>query len=339
MKFLCLLLFSFPIFADLIDLESLAQEFILETKRIDIPGYPSAFNPSIIRWNGYILMSFRDIPNPKFPYSSVLGLILLDEAFNPIAEPQILSVPTKEPSIPPRAEDARLFYIGETLYIAYSDNPEPKLSKGGFRMEIGEIHFENGLFSIRNIDRITEYEGQSSTLREKSWVPFEYRDSLLLSYSINPHLVFRHIPGTNSCDTVALTAPKIPWNWGIIRGGTPALPLENGEYLSFFHSVKKMSTVNSNGKEIHHYFMGAYTFAREFPFPITRFSTEPIVGKGFYTGAAYKPYWGSIQCVFPAGLIMEQEIIWVSYGRQDHEIWIVKLDKRKLLDSLVTIKY
>jgi len=35
----------------LIDLDSMAQDFVLETKKIEIPGYPCAFNPAIVRWN------------------------------------------------------------------------------------------------------------------------------------------------------------------------------------------------------------------------------------------------------------------------------------------------
>jgi len=35
-----------------VDLELLSQEFILETKQIQIANHPYAFNPSIIRYNG-----------------------------------------------------------------------------------------------------------------------------------------------------------------------------------------------------------------------------------------------------------------------------------------------
>jgi len=332
-----LLCLAFPLFAELPNIEDWRQDFVLETKRIEIPDFPSAFNPSIVQWNGYILMSFRLIPDPHFPYTSVLGLVLLDENFDPISNPQLFSMREPTSPVPSRVEDARLFYVGENLYIAYSDNPNLQINKAGFRMEIGQIHYEHGLFSIRNVQRLTDYEGESPLLREKSWVPFDYQGNLLLAYSLKPHLIFHPIPETNHCDTVVSTDPWIDWNWGIIRGGTPALLLDTGEYLAFFHSVKKMETVHSKGKEVSHYFMGAYKFSAEFPFQITAFSSEPIVGKGFYSGKAYKPYWGSIQCVFPAGLILDGDTIYISYGRQDHEIWIAKLDKSKLLSSLSSV--
>src|SRR3990172_2038802 len=43
----------------MIDLDLIDQDFILGTKKIEIPDHPFAFNPSIIRWQGHLLMSFR----------------------------------------------------------------------------------------------------------------------------------------------------------------------------------------------------------------------------------------------------------------------------------------
>lgn len=323
-----------PVFSDLIDLQDFSQDFVLETKRIEISGFPYAFNPSIIRWNGFILMSFRLIPDHKSPFTSWLGLVLLDESFNPIGEPQFLSVRENESLVPPRAEDARLIYLGDQLYIIYSDNPSPKINRGGFRMVIAELNYGNGHFTISNATRLIEYEGADDTIREKNWVPFTYGDCLLLAYSLSPHLIFYPFPGTGICETVARTYATFKWDWGTLRGGTPAFLMENGKYLGFFHSAIKMETINSNRRMMNHYFMGAYMFDSTPPFQITHISPEPIVGPGFYTGQAYKPYWGSIQCVFPTGMLMDGENIWVSYGRQDHELWVAKIDKRLLLESL-----
>jgi len=336
MKFY-LLAFPLVLFAEMIDLNSLAQDFVLETKRVEVPGYPYAFNPSMVRWRNFILMSFRTIPDPKKPFTCWIGVILLDQEFNPIGDAQILSTRDQESPVPPRGEDARLFFIGDKLYIAYSDNPYPKITGGGFRMVLGELVYGNGLFSIHELRRLEDFEGRREDLREKNWVPFEYNGRLHLAYSISPHRIFYPVPGTSTCKTVAETATSISCDWGILRGGTSALPIETGEYLSFFHSVKRMATVNSKEKEVNHYFIGAYTFSSKPPFQILRCSPCPIVGPGFYSGASYKPYWGSILCVFPAGLIIDSNFIWISYGRQDHEIWVAKLHKQKLLDSLIPV--
>ena len=44
-----------------------------------------------------------------------------------------------------------------------------------------------------------------------------------------------------------------------------------------------------------------------------------------------------MRCVFPAGILIDNDFIWISYGRQDHEIWIAKLDKKALIESLTPL--
>jgi predicted GH43/DUF377 family glycosyl hydrolase len=154
----------------------------------------------------------------------------------------------------------------------------------------------------------------------------------LLGHSVIPHRIFLPLSGTGSCETLHSDHAPFPWNWGVPRGGTQAI--RNGDhYIAFFHSWTDVRTVQSNGKKITHYVMGAYTFDAEPPFALRAVSPEPIVAKDFYQPPYYKT-WKPLRCVFPAGLVVDKEVIWVSYGRQDHECWVIKLDKKKLLGSL-----
>ncbi len=118
------------------DLEERLHDFVLETKQINVPGYPYAFNPSIVRWNDLLLLSFRDIPDPKNSFHSRIGVVLLDEAFNPVTPAQILDTQWEDPFpvrlVPSRSEDARLITVGEKLYMVYSDNKNEVLSGEGF---------------------------------------------------------------------------------------------------------------------------------------------------------------------------------------------------------------
>lgn len=83
--------------------------------------------------------------------------------------------------------------------------------------------------------------------------------------------------------------------------------------------------------------MGAYTFKAEPPFDITGISPEPIIGKDFYHGPEYKT-WKPLLVVFPGGFVYDNDNIWVCYGKQDHEIWIVKLDRKGLFNSLTPVE-
>ena len=79
--------------------------------------------------------------------------------------------------------------------------------------------------------------------------------------------------------------------------------------------------------------MGAYTFTARPPFAITHISAHPIVAKTFYHVPEY-PTWKPLRVVFPMGCIADENYFWVTYGRQDFEIWVAKIDKKGLYASL-----
>jgi predicted GH43/DUF377 family glycosyl hydrolase len=118
-----------------------------------------------------------------------------------------------------------------------------------------------------------------------------------------------------------------------MRGGSPAMRLSDGDetrepyYLSFFHSSIKVN------QGILTYFMAAYRFESNPPFAITHISKEPIMHPLFINetigGWAYK-YVDYIN--FPMGFTVSGSHIYVSYGRNDKDGWILKLDKAGLLD-------
>lgn len=339
---------------DLIDFErDMLDSFVLETKRVEIPGYPDAFNPSIIRWQNSFLLSFRAgdseeascdqnlllsfrTRDPVSLSTNGMGLVLLDKDFNLISVPQILDIHYLDPAIAPRQQDPRLVAVGDKLFIVYSNIIEGHNISEIRRMFVAELHYDGCQFQVSTPECITQFEGENEQRWQKNWVPFEYNGKLLLSYSILPHRVFEPLLGTGTCSTIASSLGKINWDWGALRGGTPAL-LIDGEYLSFFHSSTTLASQHSAGKKITHYFMGAYTFSTEPPFEITKISLKPIVGPNFYNGIEHKT-WKPLRVVFPCGFVAGEQHIWIAYGRQDHEVWIAKLDKYGLMESLKIVE-
>ena len=319
--------------ANYFDLNHYKSNFILKTKRITVPGYPYAFNPSIIRWRGKILMSFRTIPGNKKSFNSEIGLMRLDPQFNPIGEPQLLALRESGSLIPCRAEDGRLIQIKNHLYLIYSDCSEMQISRANFRVHVAELGYDGKKFIVLNKTILKQFEGQSDQIREKNWVPFNYQNELLLSYSIDPHFVLSPLLWSEKCVTISLSDRSSYWGWGALRGGTPAL-LIDGQYLAFFHSSIELATVQSGGANVAHYFMGAYTFDPHPPFNLRKVSASPIIAEEFYSGEEYNYYWKPIQAIFPCGFIEDGSTLWVAYGRQDHETWVVQLDKKGLMNSL-----
>ncbi len=319
-----------------LDLEKAPQDFILETKQLEFEGLKGAFNPSITRYKEKILMAVRT--RDQKTLSSVDGnsivLIWLNENFELISAPQRLYIPPH--SKRPHIQDPRLITVEDRLFMVFSDTLPGVIMSETRRMVIMELHLVDGLFTPGQCECLIHFDGEKELRWEKNWTPFAYNDELLLSYSLLPHKIFYPIWDTQTCEMIATSSSSIHWDFGVLRGGTQAL-LEGDEYLAFFHSSKNMTSLQSQGNTIQHYFMGAYTFSAKPPFEITRISPEPIIGKNFYNGPAHKT-WKPLRVVFPGGFIKDDNYIWIAYGRQDHEIWMAKLDKKGLLNSLIPVK-
>lgn len=318
------------------DLDETLHPGVLTSQQVYLPQYPHAFNPSVARWQDKLVLSFRYIPDPKKSFTSYIGMVWLDEHFKPSSTPQLLRLRKSGSKVPSRAEDGRLLVINNVLYLLYSDNTEPQISRRGFRMYIAEIGYENETFVVRSVEPITSFMGDTENKREKNWVPFDYHNQLLLGYSINPHRIMQPCIGTGHCDVFVESEREIEWCWGQLRGGTQAV-LDGDHYIAFFHSSINLATIQSRGKEVMHYFVGAYTFSAYPPFELQAISPRPIIGKKWYKGKEYKPYWKPVQVVFPCGILIEHDYIYLSYGRQDHEMWIATIDKRQLYESLIKI--
>lgn len=315
--------------AETIDLEHDIPDWVLETKQIHIPGYFGAFNPSLVYWKDKILFSFR-VRNEHLVSTFEIGLVWLDRNFNVMSEPQILKI-YENSSTFAQHQDPRLIVYHDKLYILYSNfiKIEGMVTR---RMFMAQVHEDHGTFFIKHPLCLHPFPGATERW-EKNWVPFIYDEHLLLAYSLLPHKILKPL-SSGECVQVSNSWSPIDWPWGELRGGTQAYK-EGNEYLSFFHSSKKLASVHSGGKEMMHYFMGAYTFCAQPPFEITRISKEPIIGKNFYEGPAYNT-WKPLRAIFPMGFISDEYYIWVVYGRQDHEVWVVKLDKRGLFESLAS---
>ncbi|MDP1881018.1 MAG: hypothetical protein Q8K60_08785 [Parachlamydiaceae bacterium] len=341
MKFKVLFLIIFfvnPLIA-LLNLEDFEDKsIILEMKQIYLPQHPFAFNPSIVKWKGEIFLCFREIIPSENYMGSRIGICQLDEKFNPIGCTQVINGIENF-----GLQDARLFSLKDRLFLIYSAGcknlvPIPNQHSGvNCRMYIAELVFENDQFIAINNECLSKFENVNSNRAEKNWIPFEYSENLLFAYTLSPHrILFPHL-SEGKCTTLYETKGNIYWPWGELRGGSQSI-LDDDQYISFFHSISFIKTTHSHGENIPHYFIGAYTHSKEPPFEITAISPHPIIGKGFYSGKIYTPYWHPVRVVFVYGLICEHDCFWISYGRQDHEMWIAKLDKKALLKSLKPIQ-
>ena len=304
------------------------QSFVQSSKQIVLQEYPNAHNPSIVKTKSGILLTFRHCPDPAQPWISDIGIVKLNKALEPISKPQLLNTRILNSSIPPQSEDARIFTIGEKIYVIYNDNikeinPGLNQRRDMFIARVNQLQNRFVLSKPILLKHATKYK---AIKWQKNWVPFESNKSLRLAYSIAPHEILS-LNRSGVCTPVSAAKAQLKWDWGQLRGGTPALLL-NGKYLAFFHSSMILPSQFSQNEPRHHYFMGAYTFSAKPPFEVTHISPSPIVGENFYTPSHDK------KVVFPGGFIVSNSSFYVAYGKDDKEIWIAKINREGLEKSL-----
>jgi hypothetical protein len=184
----------------------------------------------------------------------------------------------------------------------------------------------------------------SGDVSQKNWIPFQYKGKLLYIQHINPLIVVEipysgdKINSNNNSDAKIvhkLDKIHIPFPYGDLRGGTPALLVEHhGVFISFFHTKTNAQLPFKQST----YFFGAITFCHLPPFNIRAVSPQPIVNDSLYKG----PWlWPSLDyVVYPSGILIENDEITkrphvlVSVGHQDRNAYMFKFDLHGLLKSL-----
>ncbi|MFI0434863.1 MAG: hypothetical protein ACH350_03920 [Parachlamydiaceae bacterium] len=313
-----------------------SQDIVTSIKKIILPEFPYAHNPSLVDTDEGLLLSFRYVPDLLAPWISYIGVVFLNEDFEPISKPQLLNTRVGNPLIPSQSEDARLISYQGNLYVLYNDNHTLVNPTFEHRrdMYIARLFYQDQQFTLSEPLKLYHHEKYYSQKWQKNWVPFVWDDALLLSYSLRPHEVL--YPDLTSGRSIPFVISefgnqKWEWKWGQLRGGTPAL-LVDDEYLAFFHSSIVTSSTASKGKAIHHYYMGAYTFSHEPPFHITQITSSPIIADGFYTSSNLPK-----QVIFPGGFIIRNGYYAVAYGKNDQEVWVAIINRKKLKKVLVPV--
>ncbi len=314
---------------------------VLSSPLLPIPNVPYPYNPSLIPYGNGYLLAFRT--DPKWDgvgvFDAKIGLIELDRNMNPISS-TLAFLDTGYKS----AEDPRLFQVGDKFYVSYT--------------KVMSL-----VYPVKCHIAVTQFDPETKTAiqtvdmsyitgnMEKNWTPFLYsnrelgKDELYFMYRYAPQRILRL---TLPLDGTALHVyeNKVPktlrnWKkrWGEIRGGSPAIRVEN-EYMSFFHS----SFVS---KGIRYYVMGAVTFDTEPPFCIKRISPYPIFFKSIYTTPVTPNVWfyprNHLRVIFPSGCVEAQEdegkkVFYVVAGENDVAIRLITIDKEKLMNSLISVQ-
>ena len=281
--------------------------------------------------------------------SSVVSYAYLDGRFGPVGRFRRLRLPTPTSSqLKSGPEDARLVRAAGRLWAVYNDVlpdlPKPTETTdaelgpaqlGRWRMRRG-VHVAEivddgvGGLAVANT-RLLRAPGGGEV--EKNWVGWEHNNSLMLSYSIDPHIVLRVPTPADGADAPSGGARGV-WldvahatrlrrdasdparrdGAPLLRGGTPAVRLDDARYLAIMHSISRRGSASV-------YRAAAYTFASRPPFELLEVS----------------PPFALAHLAYPVGIELTKRHVYLSYGVDDVDWAIAKLDRTALLAALVPV--
>ena len=302
------------------------DSFIEDIFEIKIPGFEGAYNASMVEYDNGYLMAFRydtytlPINRHLEDFRQHIGVIRLDKNFQPQGPVHMI--------LGDRTYDPRLLKIDDTIYIIFSSSgqtdPHSLISS---HLNLCTIDYSEVGVTVSNRISLNVSFQQNW---EKNWVPFNYKNMIYLEYTINPQVVIIPYLMDGSCKASSRNSQNIHWPYGIIRGGTPALPIEE-DYLGFFHSSKIDSKTNK-----YTYYVGAYIFSNDPPFNLKKVSSEPFSHPNFYS-TKHSPSTTS-RVIFPGGFVIRDDKIYLCYGENDAAIKVMVLDKSELYRSMKNVE-
>ena len=314
---------------------------IVTSELLHIEEYPHAFNASFIELNDNYLIVFRQDTKKNahsMPMTITMAQACADKEFKSFNK--LHAYKTEQSG----AHDGRLFSFNNELYLLFTY----LLYKGDVKLQ-DDILVETQ-YMQQALARLDEY-GDIMTVRElqygeqkkeKNWTPFNYRDQsqiphLYFFYKFNPKEII-HLHKSGYIEQVVKDQKKseslvVLWErqWGEIRGGTPAIQIDD-EYVTFFHSSFKH-------KKKTWYVCGALTFENQPPFAIKRISRCPILAHNFYTAISSdkRLFSPDALVLFPCGLQCKDNYLYVLCGENDIAMRLIILDTRLLMESLIKV--
>eukprot|EP01038_Epipyxis_sp_PR26KG_P011749 gene11749-15721_t len=320
-------------------IESLSEPLIYNISQI----CDQCKNPSIMYWQDRVLMCTEFHWHPSsliFAWINVSGFPFINDHYLGISNGAKEIDGTIMHGI-----DCRMLPTSKESFTVSYGNPDVS----PMRVSIGHINInsENQLAKFSHLYRSITPDPLNDPSefhsKQKNWVPFNYKNSVYYLVRINPMHVVNILDHTQVNDlnsdvisTLSISktlARDIPWKFGELRGGSNAVLVNNTYYLAFFHSIHTLPLFNTKT-----YYIGAYTFSAEPPFSMLSISPFPVYDPFIYSGkwinvrntvANYVPY--------PTGIILKDDILTLSFGKNDESGFVGRIKLGKLLKNMVPV--
>jgi len=217
-------------------------------------------------------------------------------------------------------EDPRLFTLnnGKELWLCFTN---------GYEIGFAQLFVD---FRENKVTPKTQFicssPGQKSMdadRREKNWTPFDRNGELWIHYQFSPqHIIYQldkktgNVIQTIKHETPASAILKEKSLFGSIRGGTPAIALNDKYDVSIFHGHIKYF-----GKNYAYYTAGLLLFERHSGKIVH--CSDVIIRPSAFPNLVPRPSQSAV--VFPAGLTNDGTHLTCSYGLNDYDTFILKI--------------
>lgn len=272
---------------------------------------PFGYNPSIIRYQGRLLLSYRW--HEAGAKATRLRLAELSEAGDVSSDAPIQCSGSS-------CEDARLFLHRDGLWMSWVDANYPAGSEAVMKYGRLALGREPAIEETVQVD----YAHNDYSRCQKNWIHFDHAGRLYCFY--DDHTLLRLEDG-KVVEETAVEPP--PWAYGQIRGGTGPLPCD-GKLLRFFHSC--LHTEPEPCPRL--YRVGALLLEPEPPFRVVAVSSQPILhGSGLDSltvaeKAACTDHRRNV--VFPCGAVVHEDGWLLAVGANDCESLLLKVRREDL---------
>lgn len=225
-------------------------------------------------------------------------------------------------------EDARAFYHKGRLYISFCNFVWTSSGWTGAHQAVVEV--DSGWGQVRRFDPVYGNNGPAigtNTGHEKNWVYFSQGDKLKMVYQSSPMTVVELSDDFVKTDVV-IKDNKLKWPYGVIRGGTPPVLIDD-LYWTFFHS-----SIVIDKPYYRRYYMGAFAFDPQ-TYEIVKITPKPLLA-----GSSHDKWnQGKPLVVFPCGSVFDRGEWIISMGVNDLSSAIIRIPHNDLLPLAKNVKF
>lgn len=325
---LCLYLFScdgnkeknFLPYYPVADFYPVSEHLEVPGRTFNLPVLPRNsifYNAGIVPFEDKYLVAVRTetflggLPNGSF---SRITLAYLNRNFSAYESVKDINILRNGKEID--VQDPRLFIFQNEIYICFNMQIR-EVAQGARQMYFAKLDLSKGIPDELDLKRI-DY-GRYRT--EKNWTPFEYEGELYFISDHSNQRVFK-VDVETGVAVEQSTHGRVSWPYGQVRGGSPAIPLNDEEFFTFFHSSKVYTLASGDRRKI--YFAGALTFSRKPPFEILRMTKHPLMDETYYDDQNQN------SIIFPTGVLLEGDNLSLLAGKNDTHLILSQMSMEKL---------